>query len=137
MKNPCLKPLDWMVLAGWALFVAAQACPAVAIDLGSWSTGEPKFVPGYFCTVLFWPYWFSNGLMLLSPGLLALRSTRKLGRRLRWAFSILCFISFGASFFLLPMFKAIHLGHWLWTASYLVAAIGAMPWQSEPARGDL
>lgn len=118
-------------LFAWILFLGANACPAVALDLGSWSVGEVKFVPGYLCTGVFWPYWLSNALMLLSPGLLWLDSGRKGSRGVRWAFAVICFISFVASFFLIPMFKAIHIGHWLWTASFLIGGFAAIPWRDD------
>ncbi|MCH7227679.1 hypothetical protein [Haloferula sp. A504] len=136
MKRRVLKLMDGVILAGWVLFLTANACPAVALDLGAWSTGEVKFLPGYVCTGAFWPFWLSNAVLLLSPGLLWIHSGRRWHRGVRWTVTTICFISFVGSFFLLPMFRAVHVGHWLWTASFLIAGVGAMPLRARPASGD-
>ena len=124
-----MRPGNRGVLGAWILWLAANACPAVAVDLGTWNRPEPEFCPGHLCTAVFWPFWLSNALVLLSPILLALDPARKVGRGVRWSFTTICFISFLAGLALQPSFRAVHVGHVLWVTSFLVAGFSTAPWK--------
>lgn len=124
-----MRPGNRGVLGAWILWLAANACPAVALDMGAWNSPQQQFFPGYLCTAVFWPFWLSNAVMLLSPGLLWMHSGRKWQRVLRWTVATICFISFLAGLALQPSFRAVHVGHVLWVTSFLVAGFSAAPWK--------
>lgn len=127
MKRPSIDEVGlWLA---WLVFLIANACPAVALDLGSWSVGEIRYVPGYLCTGVTWPFWLSNALVLLLPLLMAFDRNRTWVRRLRWSLAGVFGISLIASLCLLPMFRAVAVGYWLWVASFLLAALAAVPWR--------
>lgn len=135
MKRFWPRPGNRGVLFAWLLFLVANACPAVAPDVGAWNRPDPEFFPGYVCTAVFWPFWLSNAALLLSPGLLWMHSGRKWQRVVRWTVTTICFISFLAGLALQSQFRAVHVGHILWVTSFLVAGFAAVPWKGRDSPG--
>lgn len=126
MRRPTIDEAG--LWAAWVLFLVANVCPAVVLDLGAWNSRDLSYFPGWACTCVTWPFWLSNAALLFLPILLAFDRGRTWVRRLRWSLAVLFAISLIAALCLLPTFRAVHVGYWLWVSSFLVAAASCRPW---------
>ena len=113
---------QWVVLwSGWVLFLVAQILPAVIVDMGAWNHPTDKFVPGWFCTIVSWPFFASNLLALGSPLLMWFRK-RYNGPVSRCLMTAPFVASLAGALLCIPMFRAIHIGFVLWCMSFGVIA---------------
>ncbi len=113
-----------LLTMGLSFFGIAQVLPAVWPDMGAWNTPDQRALTGWVITVLAWPFYFSNGVLLLGP--LWIYLFKRL-RRARLALGLL-----GAFYGLTPVatlaFREVILevapGFYFWVAGYWISALG-------------
>jgi hypothetical protein len=106
---------------GWLLFVIAQFLPAVVIDLGAWNRPEHSYAPGWACTLIAWPFYPSNLLMLCSPILVRVKAIQA-NPWTRFAIAALLLASLIGAMLSASLFSKIHAGYVLWVCSFAVVA---------------
>ncbi len=108
-----------------SFFAIAQVLPAILPDMGAWNAPDKTAVAGVVITVLAWPFYLSNGALLLAPLLVFLFKRLKMARL---ALGILIAFYILTPFATLAFTEAIldvAAGFYFWVASYWTAALGA------------
>lgn len=54
-----------LIVAAWVGFLVSMFLPGYDPDMGAWDHG--KVMPGWACTLIFFPAWPTNVLLLFSP----------------------------------------------------------------------
>jgi hypothetical protein len=108
------------------IFAVAQFLPALSPDMGAWNHPESKDFPGYIVTLVAWPYYLSNILLIFGPLLLFLFKRFHKSRRY--------YISLMAIYLLTPLSSIAFMQHiyhtsigfHLWITTFCIAAIGIL-----------
>lgn len=106
------------------LFVIAQFLPALLPDMGAWNTPDKTAAPGWLVTGLAWPFYVSNGAMLLCPLLVVLLKRLKQARITLASLAVLYILTPIAVMLFRKVILDVALGFYFWVGSYIVAAVG-------------
>jgi len=105
----------------------AQFLPAILPDMGAWNTPDKTAVAGVVITVLAWPFYLSNGALVLAPLLVFWFKRLK---RARLALGILIALYVLTPFATLAFWDVIldvAPGFYFWVASFWTAALWSAP----------
>ncbi len=108
------------------VFVIAQFLPALSPNMGAWNNPESKDFPGWLVTLLVWPYYLSNILLIFGPLLLYLFSRFKRSRRFYIGLLVVYLLTPLSSIACKEYIYHASIGFYLWIATYCIAAIGIL-----------
>jgi peptidoglycan/LPS O-acetylase OafA/YrhL len=92
--------------------------------MGTWNTPDKRADLGFLVTILAWPFYISNGAILLCPLLVALFKRLKRVRIVLASLVVLYIATPFATLLFRDAILDVAPGFYFWVASYFVAAIG-------------
>jgi MFS family permease len=108
------------------IFGIAQFLPALSPDMGAWNNPESKDFPGFLITLLVWPYYLSNTLLILGPLLLYLFKRFNRSRNYYIGLIVFYLLTPLSSIALKQYIYHASIGFYLWIATYCIAATGIL-----------
>jgi hypothetical protein len=108
------------------IFAIAQFLPALSPDMGAWNQPESKDFPGYVVTLVVWPYYLSNILLIFGPLLLFLFKRFNKSRRYYISLMAIYLLTPLSSIAFMQYIYHTSIGHYLWITTFCIAAIGIL-----------
>jgi hypothetical protein len=108
------------------IFGIAQFLPALSPDMGAWNNPDSKALPGFIFTLLAWPYYLSNILLISGPLLLYLFKRFNKSRSYYVSLMVIYFLTPISSIACKEYIYQASIGFYLWIATFCIAAIGIL-----------
>ena len=106
------------------IFGIAQLLPALSPDMGAWNNPDSKDFPGFIVTVVAWPYYLPNILLILGPLLLYFFKRFSRSRRYYIGLMMVYFLTPISSIAFKEYIYHASIGFYLWITTYSIAAFG-------------
>jgi len=108
------------------IFGIAQFFPALSPDMGAWNNPDSKDFPGYIVTLVVWPYYLSNILLIFGPLLLFLFKRFNRSRRYYIGLMVVYLLTPISSIAFKEYIYHASIGFYLWIVTYCIAAFGIL-----------